>query len=50
MNLGNTLWKLGEWDEALAHFRKNLELSETDGDLSDQAVGTELPLAHLRPR
>jgi len=38
MNLGNTLWKLGEWDEALGHFRKNLELSETDGDLSDLVI------------
>src|SRR5687768_6089429 len=29
MNLGNTLWKLGEWDTALLHFRKNLEMSES---------------------
>ncbi len=35
MNLGNTLWKLGEWDTALQYFRKNLELSESEGDLWD---------------
>ena len=35
MNLGNTLWKLGHWDEALQHFRRNLEVSETEGDLWD---------------
>ena len=33
MNLGNTLWKLGEWETALVHFRRNLEMSEADGDL-----------------
>jgi len=35
MNLGNTLWKLGEWEAALQHFRKNLERSEAEGDLFD---------------
>ena len=35
MNLGNTVWKLGEWDAALAQFRQNLERSESEGDLWD---------------
>jgi Nif-specific regulatory protein len=32
-NIGNTLWKLGDWDTALQFHRKNLELSESEGDL-----------------
>ncbi|HET8797134.1 MAG TPA: tetratricopeptide repeat protein, partial [Thermoanaerobaculia bacterium] len=35
MNLGNTLWKLGECDAALQWFRRNLERSEAEGDLWD---------------
>ncbi|HYO76309.1 MAG TPA: tetratricopeptide repeat protein, partial [Thermoanaerobaculia bacterium] len=35
MNLGNTVWKLGEWDSALGYFRKNLERSQAEGDLWD---------------
>jgi Nif-specific regulatory protein len=35
MNLGNTLWKLGRWEDALHLFRKNLERSEAEGDLWD---------------
>jgi len=35
MNLGNTVWKLGEWDIALQYFRKHLERSESEGDLWD---------------
>jgi Nif-specific regulatory protein len=35
MNLGNTLWKLGHWEDALQYFRRNLERSETEGDLWD---------------
>jgi len=38
MNLGNTLWKLGEWDAALQYYRKILERCEADGDLSDLAT------------
>jgi len=34
MNLGNTLWKLGEWDAALRHYRRNLERFEAEGDVS----------------
>jgi Nif-specific regulatory protein len=34
-NLGNTLWKLGDWDAALSYFHKNLEMSEAEGDLWD---------------
>jgi Nif-specific regulatory protein len=34
-NLGNTLWKLGNWEAAMQHFRRNLEMSETEGDLWD---------------
>jgi Nif-specific regulatory protein len=34
-NLANTLWKLGDWDTALRYFRKNLEMSEAEGDLWD---------------
>ena len=34
-NLGNTLWKLGNWDAAMQHFRHNLEMSEAEGDLWD---------------
>jgi Nif-specific regulatory protein len=32
-NLGNTLWKLGDWDTALEYQRKNMEISEAEGDL-----------------
>lgn len=32
-NLGNTLWKLGDWTHALEHYRRNLEISEAEGDL-----------------
>jgi Nif-specific regulatory protein len=35
MNLGNTLWKLGELDTALQYYRRNLESSEAEGDLYD---------------
>jgi len=35
MNLGNTLWKLGQWDTAMQYFRGNLERSEAEGDLWD---------------
>ena len=38
MNLGNTLWKLGEWDAALQHYRQILERCEAEGDLSDLAT------------
>ncbi len=34
MNLGNTLWKLGEWDAALQHYRRNLDRFEAEGDVS----------------
>ncbi|PYQ28216.1 MAG: hypothetical protein DMF56_17435 [Acidobacteria bacterium] len=34
-NLANTLWKLGDWDTALRYFRKNLDMSEAEGDLWD---------------
>ncbi|HEX9984695.1 MAG TPA: sigma 54-interacting transcriptional regulator [Thermoanaerobaculia bacterium] len=34
-NLGNTLWKLGDLETALQCFRRNLEMSEADGDLLD---------------
>ncbi len=34
-HLGNVLWKVGEWDAALQHHRRNLDKSETDGDLWD---------------
>jgi Nif-specific regulatory protein len=32
-NLGNTLFKLGDWENALQYFRRNLEHSEGEGDL-----------------
>ncbi|MFZ2493638.1 MAG: tetratricopeptide repeat protein, partial [Thermoanaerobaculia bacterium] len=32
-NLGNTLWKLGDWSGALEHFRRSAEQSEVEGDL-----------------
>src|SRR5438105_12953719 len=32
-NLGNTLWKLGDWDTARKYFMRNVELSEAEGDL-----------------
>ncbi|HEY2093647.1 MAG TPA: sigma 54-interacting transcriptional regulator [Thermoanaerobaculia bacterium] len=32
-NLGNTLWKLGDWETALEYYHKNMQLSETEGDL-----------------
>ncbi|MBV9477515.1 MAG: sigma 54-interacting transcriptional regulator [Acidobacteria bacterium] len=38
MNLGNTLWKLGECDTALQYFRRNLEMSEAEGDLWDLVI------------
>ena len=38
MNLGNTLWKLGEWEAALQHYRQILERCEAEGDLSDLAT------------
>ncbi|HVE70478.1 MAG TPA: sigma 54-interacting transcriptional regulator [Thermoanaerobaculia bacterium] len=38
MNLGNTLWKLGEWEPALQHYRQILERCEAEGDLSDLAT------------
>ncbi|HVG23308.1 MAG TPA: sigma 54-interacting transcriptional regulator [Thermoanaerobaculia bacterium] len=38
MNLGNTLWKLGEWDAALQYYRQILERCEAEGDLSDLAT------------
>ncbi|HEX6086385.1 MAG TPA: sigma 54-interacting transcriptional regulator [Thermoanaerobaculia bacterium] len=38
MNLGNTLWKLGEWGEAMQHYRQILERCEAEGDLSDLAT------------
>jgi Nif-specific regulatory protein len=38
MNLGNTLWKLGEWDAALGYYRQILERCEAEGDLSDLAT------------
>ena len=34
-NLGNTLWKLGEWKPAMQYYKLNLELSESEGDLWD---------------
>ncbi|HEX7151758.1 MAG TPA: sigma 54-interacting transcriptional regulator [Thermoanaerobaculia bacterium] len=34
-NLGNTLWKLGDLETALQCFRRNLDLSEAEGDLWD---------------
>lgn len=34
-NLGNTLWKLGDWVSALQYYKMNLELSEAEGDLWD---------------
>ncbi|HET8774587.1 MAG TPA: sigma 54-interacting transcriptional regulator [Thermoanaerobaculia bacterium] len=38
MNLANTLWKLGNWEPALALYRGILERSEQDGDLWDLAT------------
>ncbi|MGZ5473805.1 MAG: sigma 54-interacting transcriptional regulator, partial [Thermoanaerobaculia bacterium] len=38
MNLGNTLWKLGEWEPALQHYRSILERCEEEGDLWDLAT------------
>jgi Nif-specific regulatory protein len=38
MNLGNTLWKLGEWEPALQLYRQILERCEAEGDLSDLAT------------
>ena len=32
-NLGNTLWKLGDWINALQYYKMNLALSEAEGDL-----------------
>ncbi|HEY2322349.1 MAG TPA: tetratricopeptide repeat protein, partial [Thermoanaerobaculia bacterium] len=32
-NLGNTLWKLGDWETALEYYHKNMQLSEAEGDL-----------------
>jgi Nif-specific regulatory protein len=32
-NLGNTLWKLGDWETAFEYFHKNMQLSEAEGDL-----------------
>jgi Nif-specific regulatory protein len=34
-NLGNTLWKLGDWINALQYYKMNLALSEAEGDLWD---------------
>ncbi|HVT03032.1 MAG TPA: sigma 54-interacting transcriptional regulator [Thermoanaerobaculia bacterium] len=34
-SLGNVLYKLGRWEEALDYFRRNLEQSENEGDLWD---------------
>jgi len=34
-NLGNTLWKLGDWVSALQYYKLNLALSESEGDLWD---------------
>jgi Nif-specific regulatory protein len=34
-NLGNTLWKLGDWINALQYYKMNLALSESEGDLWD---------------
>ena len=34
-NLGNTLWKLGDWTNALQYYKMNLALSESEGDLWD---------------
>ena len=34
-NLGNTLWKLGDWVNALQYYKMNLALSESEGDLWD---------------
>ncbi|HYM59338.1 MAG TPA: sigma 54-interacting transcriptional regulator [Thermoanaerobaculia bacterium] len=34
-NLGNTLWKLGDCETALRYYKRNLELSEAEGDLWD---------------
>jgi Nif-specific regulatory protein len=34
-NLGNTLWKLGDWKNALQYYKMNLDLSESEGDLWD---------------
>jgi tetratricopeptide (TPR) repeat protein len=34
-NLGNTLWKLGDWVSALQYYKMNLALSESEGDLWD---------------
>ena len=34
-NLGNTLWKLGDWISALQYYKMNLSLSESEGDLWD---------------
>ena len=32
-NLGNALWKLGDWETALEYYHKNMQLSEAEGDL-----------------
>jgi Nif-specific regulatory protein len=32
-NLGNTLWKLGDWINSLQYYKMNLALSEAEGDL-----------------
>ena len=32
-NLGNALWKMGDWVTALQYYRMTLELSESEGDL-----------------
>ena len=37
-NIAHVLWKTGEWDEALAMYRRNLEQSQTEGDLWDLAA------------
>jgi Nif-specific regulatory protein len=34
-NVGNTLWKLGDWINALQYYKMNLALSESEGDLWD---------------
>jgi len=34
-NIGNTLWKLGDWVNALQYYKMNLALSEAEGDLWD---------------